>query len=105
MKVTQLDSNVEEVTLQEIQLRKAFRSSQTFDQQVVSRETMPKSMQEQYMACDKPPPLDKLNPYREVRSGNQSMGALDKCKNFRMAKMDSNSTLIQITSLNCGDLR
>ena len=68
VKVTQLDSNVEEVTLQEIQLRKAFRSSQAFDQQVVSRETMPKSMQEQYMACDKPPPLDKLNPYREVRS-------------------------------------
>lgn len=65
VKVTQLDSNVEEVTLQEIQLRKAFRSSQSFDQQVVSRETMPKSMLEQYMACDKPPPLDKLNPYRE----------------------------------------
>ena len=66
MKVTQLDSNVEEVTLQEIQLRRPFRSSQVFDQQVVSRETMPKSMLEQYMACDKPPPLDKLNPYREV---------------------------------------
>jgi len=65
VKVTQLDSNVEEVTLQEIQLRKAFRSTQSFDQQVVSRETMPKSMLEQYMACDKPPPLDKLNPYRE----------------------------------------
>jgi len=65
VKVTQLDSNVEEVTLQEIQLRKAFRSTQNFDQQVVSRETMPKSMMEQYLACDKPPPLDKLNPYRE----------------------------------------
>lgn len=65
VKVTQLDSNVEEVTLQEIQLRKAFRSSQTFDQQVVSRESMPKSMLEQYLGCDKPPPLDKLNPYRE----------------------------------------
>jgi len=65
VKVTQLDSNVEEVTLQEIQLRKAFRSTQNFDQQVVSRETMPKSMLEQYLACDKPPPLDKLNPYRE----------------------------------------
>jgi len=65
VKVTQLDSNVEEVTLQEIQLRKAFRSAQNFDQQVVSRETMPKSMLEQYLACDKPPPLDKLNPYRE----------------------------------------
>ena len=64
--MTQLDSNVEEVTLQEIQLRKAFRSSQSFDQQVVCRESMPKSMLEQYLACDKPPPLDKLNPYREV---------------------------------------
>ena len=50
VKVTQLDSNMEEVTLEEIQLRKAFRSSQTFDQQVVSREMMPKSKQEQYMA-------------------------------------------------------
>ena len=66
VKVTQLDSNVEEVTLQEIQLRKAFRSSQSFDQQVVCRESMPKSMLEQYLGCDKPPPLDKLNPYREV---------------------------------------
>lgn len=92
VRVTQLDSNVEEgesvsnihafefklhttwtafdnccflsVSLQEIQLRKAFRSSQSFDQQVVSRETMPKAMLEAYMACDKPPPLDKLNPYR-----------------------------------------
>jgi hypothetical protein len=34
VKVTQLDSSVEEVTLQEIQLRKAFRSSNAFDQQV-----------------------------------------------------------------------
>ena len=54
------------VSLQDIQLRKAFRSSQAFDQQVVSRETMPKAMLEAYMACDKPPPLDKLNPYRYV---------------------------------------
>ena len=35
-----------------------------FLHQVVSRESMPKSMLEQYLACDKPPPLDKLNPYR-----------------------------------------
>ncbi len=34
VQVTQLDSSVEEVTLQEIQLRKAFRSTQIFDQQV-----------------------------------------------------------------------
>ncbi len=36
------------------------------DVQVLSRDFMPKSMLEQYLACDKPPPLDKLNPYREV---------------------------------------
>ena len=59
------DSNVSvAVSLQDIQLRKAFRSSQSFDQQVVSKETMPKAMFEAYLACDKPPPLDKLNPYR-----------------------------------------
>ena len=52
------------VSLQDIHLKKAFRSNQSFDQQVVARDTMPKAMQEAYMACDKPPPLDKLNPYR-----------------------------------------
>ena len=52
------------VSLQDIQLRKAFRSTQPFDQQVVSKETMPIAMREAYLACDKPPPLDKMNPYR-----------------------------------------
>ncbi|TRY76894.1 hypothetical protein TCAL_09586 [Tigriopus californicus] len=65
VKVTQLDSTVEEVSLQDIHQKRAFRSSQTFDQQVVSRETMPKAMLEAYLACDKPPPLDNLNPYRD----------------------------------------
>ncbi|KAL0274535.1 UNVERIFIED_CONTAM: hypothetical protein PYX00_002638 [Menopon gallinae] len=65
MKVTQLDSTVEEVSLQDIHMRKAFKSSVVFDQQVVSRDTMPTAMLETYQACDKPPPLDKLNPFRE----------------------------------------
>jgi WAS family protein len=52
------------VSLQDIHLRKAFQSTQGFDQQVVSRDTMPKAMLEAYMACDRPPPLSKLNPYR-----------------------------------------
>lgn len=65
IRVTQLDSTVEEVSLQDIHLRKAFRSTQGFDQQVVSRDTMPKAMLEAYLACDTPPPLSKLNPYRE----------------------------------------
>ncbi|XP_065218853.1 actin-binding protein WASF3 [Planococcus citri] len=65
VKTTQLDSTVEEVSLQEIQMRKAYKSSGKFDQQVVSRDTMPTAMLETYNQCDKPPPLNKLNPYRE----------------------------------------
>lgn len=34
IKVTQLDSTVEEVSLQDIHMRKAFKSSVVFDQQV-----------------------------------------------------------------------
>lgn len=47
-------------------MRKAFKSSVVFDQQVVSRDTMPTAMLETYKNCDKPPPLDILNPYRYV---------------------------------------
>ncbi|KAH8020971.1 hypothetical protein HPB51_011027 [Rhipicephalus microplus] len=53
------------VSLQDIHMRKAFRSSIVYDQQVVCRGTMPAGMLEMYQACDKPPPLDKLNPYRD----------------------------------------
>lgn len=52
------------VSLQDIHMKKAFKSSVAFDQQVFSRETMPLAMLEIYHLCDKPPPLDKLNPYR-----------------------------------------
>lgn len=65
IKVTQLDSTVEEVSLQDIHMRKAFKSSVVFDQQIFSRETMPTAMLETYIVCDKPPPLDKLNCYRD----------------------------------------
>lgn len=89
IKTTQLDSTVEEgmcslgklfsilityfvitvlfiVSLQEIHMRKAYKSAAIFDQQVVSRDTMPTAMLETYDQCDKPPPLYKLNPYRFV---------------------------------------
>lgn len=52
------------VSLQDIHMRKAFKSSVIFDQQVVSRDTMPTAMRETYQGCDMPPPLDKLNVYR-----------------------------------------
>lgn len=48
IKVTQLDSTVEEVSLQDIQLKKAFKSASVFDQQIFSRATMPAPMLETY---------------------------------------------------------
>uniref|UniRef100_A0A0P4ZEP3 Wiskott-Aldrich syndrome protein family member n=1 Tax=Daphnia magna TaxID=35525 RepID=A0A0P4ZEP3_9CRUS len=65
VKVTQLDSTVEEVSLQDIHLRKAFKSNVVFDQQVVSKLTIPTAMADPSHHCDKPPPLDKLNVYRD----------------------------------------
>ncbi|XP_054165936.1 actin-binding protein WASF3-like [Oppia nitens] len=65
VKVTSLDSSVEEVSLQDIHLRKAFRSSYVFDQQVVARETIPESIRQVYRHCDRPPLLSKLNAYRD----------------------------------------
>ncbi|GBP29504.1 Wiskott-Aldrich syndrome protein family member 3 [Eumeta japonica] len=65
IKVTQLDSGVEEVSLQDIQMRKAFRSSRSFQQQLFSRGSMPSAMLETYAKCDRPPPLERLNEFRD----------------------------------------
>ncbi|CAH2092723.1 unnamed protein product [Euphydryas editha] len=65
IKVTQLDSGVEEVSLQDIQMRKAFRSSRTFQQQLFCRTTMPSAMLATYARCDRPPPLERLNEFRD----------------------------------------
>ncbi|CAK1555906.1 unnamed protein product [Leptosia nina] len=65
IKVTQLDSGVEEVSLQDIQMRKAFRSSRTFQQQLFSRTTIPSAMLATYARCDRPPPLERLNEFRD----------------------------------------
>ncbi|XP_022534258.2 wiskott-Aldrich syndrome protein family member 3 isoform X1 [Astyanax mexicanus] len=65
VKVTQLDSTVEEVSLQDINMRKAFKSSTTQDQQVVSRASIPNPVMEIYHHGDKPPPLNILSPYRD----------------------------------------
>ncbi|XP_041789915.1 wiskott-Aldrich syndrome protein family member 3-like [Chelmon rostratus] len=65
VKVTQLDSTVEEVSLQDINMRKAFRSSTIQDQQVVSRNSILNPVLEMYHRCDKPPPLNILTPYRD----------------------------------------
>ncbi|KAI9519534.1 hypothetical protein NQZ68_027715 [Dissostichus eleginoides] len=65
VKVTQLDSTVEEVSLQDINMRKAFKSSTTQDQQVVSKSSVPNPVKEIYNMSDKPPPLSILSVYRD----------------------------------------
>ncbi|KAM8898766.1 actin-binding protein WASF3-like [Spinachia spinachia] len=65
VKVTQLDSSVEEVSLQEINLRKAFRSSPVQDQQVLSKGSTPSSVAQMHDSSDRPPPLGDLTAFRE----------------------------------------
>ncbi|XP_048866491.1 wiskott-Aldrich syndrome protein family member 3b [Brienomyrus brachyistius] len=65
VKVTQLDSTVEEVSLQDINMKKAFKSSTIQDQQVVSKGSIPIPVVEMYSFSDKPPPLSILSPYRD----------------------------------------
>lgn len=65
VKVTQLDSTVEEVSLQDINMRKAFKSSTMQDQQVVSKGSTPNPVLEMYNKSDKPPPLNILSQYRD----------------------------------------
>ncbi|XP_061900618.1 actin-binding protein WASF1 isoform X1 [Entelurus aequoreus] len=63
--VTQLDPKEEELSLQDITMRKAFRSSTIQDQQLFDRESLPVPMQETFQACEQPPPLNILTPYRD----------------------------------------
>ncbi|KAL0993986.1 hypothetical protein UPYG_G00116420 [Umbra pygmaea] len=65
VKVTQLDSTVEEVSLQDINMRKAFKSSTAQDQQVVSKSSTPNPVAEMYNSSDRPPPLSELSAYRD----------------------------------------
>ncbi|XP_038852843.1 wiskott-Aldrich syndrome protein family member 3-like [Salvelinus namaycush] len=65
VKVTQLDSTVEEVSLQDINMKKAFKSSTAQDQQVVSTRSVPIPVKEMYNLSNKPPPLNILSKYRD----------------------------------------
>lgn len=56
------------VSLQDINMRKAFKSSTTQDQQVVSKSSVPNPVREMYNLSDKPPPLNILSSYRSVLS-------------------------------------
>ncbi|OXB70097.1 UNVERIFIED_CONTAM: hypothetical protein H355_001662 [Colinus virginianus] len=65
VKVTQLDPKEEEVSLQGINTRKAFKSSTTQDQKLFDRESLPVPVLETYGTCNTPPPLNILSPYRD----------------------------------------
>lgn len=52
------------VSLHDINMRKAFRSSRSCEQQVVSRATMPLATRQLYSQCEPPPPLNRLNRFR-----------------------------------------
>ncbi|XP_028454138.1 LOW QUALITY PROTEIN: actin-binding protein WASF2 [Perca flavescens] len=65
VKVTQLDPKEEEVSLQAITTRKAFRSSLTQDQQMFTRPSLPMPVQDTYKTCFPPPPLNYLSEYRD----------------------------------------
>ncbi|KAK2856216.1 hypothetical protein Q5P01_004951 [Channa striata] len=63
--VTQLDPKEEELSLQDITMRKAFRSSTIQDQQLFNRKSLPIPLQETFQTCEQPPPLNILTPYRD----------------------------------------
>jgi len=65
LKVTQLDATVEEVSIHDINKKASFKSNCETDQQIVSRESLPKMLHEVYNKADKPPPLQELNQYRD----------------------------------------
>ncbi|GLD73672.1 wiskott-Aldrich syndrome protein family member 1 isoform X1 [Lates japonicus] len=64
---TQLDPKreVECLSLQDITMRKAFRSSTIQDQQLFDRTSLPIPLQETFQICEQPPPLNILTPYRD----------------------------------------
>ncbi|XP_028936218.1 wiskott-Aldrich syndrome protein family member 2 [Ornithorhynchus anatinus] len=65
VKVTQLDPKEEEVSLQGINTRKAFRSSTAQDQKLFDRNSLPVPVLETYNVCNTPPPLNNLSQYRD----------------------------------------
>ncbi|XP_068848955.1 LOW QUALITY PROTEIN: actin-binding protein WASF2-like [Capricornis sumatraensis] len=64
VKVTQLDPKEEEVSLQGINTRTAFRSSTVQDQKLFDRNSLSIPVLETY-TCGTPPPLNNLTPYRD----------------------------------------
>ncbi|CAO4362710.1 unnamed protein product [Caenorhabditis nigoni] len=64
-KVDQLDATTDQASLNEANMRKAFKSSMLVDQHILDRSTLPAALAEQYAMCDPPPNLDALNQFRD----------------------------------------
>ncbi|UMM14485.1 hypothetical protein L5515_002269 [Caenorhabditis briggsae] len=64
-KVDQLDATTDQASLNEANMRKAFKSSMLVDQHILDRSTLPAALAEQYAICDPPPNLDALNQFRD----------------------------------------
>ncbi|VDM49417.1 unnamed protein product, partial [Toxocara canis] len=54
-----------QVSLEDLHMRKPFKSSALIDQHTLDRQTLPSALGECYASCDRPPNLDALNPYRD----------------------------------------
>ncbi|KHN79110.1 Wiskott-Aldrich syndrome protein family member 3 [Toxocara canis] len=52
-------------SLEDLHMRKPFKSSALIDQHTLDRQTLPSALGECYASCDRPPNLDALNPYRD----------------------------------------
>ena len=65
LKVTQLDSMSEDVSLHDIHVRKPYKPPNTTVQEIFSKKTLPNSVLQFYLHCDRPPHLQLLNPYRD----------------------------------------
>ena len=64
-KVTGLDFQQEQVAFTDVNYNELFKSSTSYDQEVLSRQTMPTALARKYNMCDKAPPLHLLNPFRD----------------------------------------
>lgn len=63
--VTGLDFQQEQVAFTDLNCSELFKSSSSYDQEVLSRQTMPIALARKYNMCDKAPPLHLLNPFRD----------------------------------------
>lgn len=64
-KVSNLDFQQEQVSFIDLNSNELFKSSFTYDQEVLSRQTMPNSLARKYNMCDEAPPLYKLDKFRD----------------------------------------